>query len=149
MIFDGGGMRHRFWLRHRDAFSAPVILLPLTTNETALAATEAARRWLVGAPIGAARAILIPSDFQRHRLEIMLRALDASRAGASLRTIGTSLLYPRLADIGAVAWKASSERRRTQRLLAEANAMMGHGYRMLLGGSPRHDGRGDNSDERF
>jgi len=119
-------------------------MLPMTSNEIALASADAARRWLIGAPIGTAATSVYPSDFQRHRFETMLRALDASLAGASLRSIGTGILYPRLADIGASAWKASSERRRTQRLFAEAQAMARHGYRDLLG-TPPSFARGDNS----
>jgi hypothetical protein len=60
--------------------------------------------------------------------------LDAWLAGAGNREIGLRLVYPWLAGTGALAWKSMSERRRVQRLVAEARALAASGYRDLLRG---------------
>ena len=76
--------------------------------------------------------ILHPSVLQRQRLALLLRVLDASLGGASNREIGTRIVYPWLAGTDAVAWKATSERRRVQRLLDEAHGLSASAYRDLL-----------------
>jgi hypothetical protein len=63
---------------------------------------------------------------------MLLAVFDADAAGASNREVGTDLLYPRLRGIDAQAWKASSERRHIQRLIAEAAELVSGGYRRLL-----------------
>ena len=63
---------------------------------------------------------------------LLLRILEASLAGASNREIGLRLVYPWLAGTDALAWKATSERRRVQRLVAEARDLSASGYRDLL-----------------
>jgi Uncharacterized conserved protein (DUF2285) len=82
--------------------------------------------------------ILFPSLFQRHRLKLLLRILDCVIGNApqavTMRKIAEKVVYP-MSELGRAAeWKASSERRHTQRLYAEALHMMETGYRSLLKG---------------
>ena len=79
-----------------------------------------------------------PTAFQARRLHLLLDILDAllvpDKARPSTHEIADRLIYPRLAIGRGAEWKASSERRRTQRLIDEALALMNGGYRALLQG---------------
>ena len=108
-----------------------VVLLPTEDLPSRVAAAERARRLLAGLPPDSHPAHW-PSPFQRQRLCLLLRVLDAAQSGTGTRGIGTRILYPWLEGLDAQAWKAASERRRTQRLVAEARHMMRRGYRELL-----------------
>lgn len=132
LVIDAAGMRHRLWVLDADPSASLVILLPMA-GEIVPIAVAAARAFAANPCPGPDPALQL-SDFQRQRLARLLAILDAAGGGASNREIGTSLIYPWLAGIGAQAWKASSERRHTQRLIAEAEAMMCGGYRRLLAG---------------
>jgi hypothetical protein len=132
LVIDRPDRRHRFWMRDPSAGIPLVILFPATRDPVRCAAVEATRRLIAGMPSEPAGAAYRPSLFQRQRLVTLLTILDAALAGLGGREIGTWLLYPWLADINAQAWKASSERRRTQRLIAETRLMMTIGYRHLL-----------------
>lgn len=84
-----------------------------------------------------ARSRLAPTQYQSHRLALLLGILDLlalTEGRATNREIATSVLYPRLAAGRAIEWKGSSERRQTQRLVREARYMMNEGYRGLLKG---------------
>jgi hypothetical protein len=134
LVIDAAGWRHRLWLRDATPDVPLVILLALTADPLRATAADAARRLLAGSS-GLAVLSLHPSPFQRQRLMLLLRVLDAVLAGARNREIGTRIVYPRLVDTDARSWKASSERRRVQRLISEALRMMRGGYRSLLTGS--------------
>ncbi|MDP3906741.1 DUF2285 domain-containing protein [Novosphingobium sp.] len=80
-----------------------------------------------------------PTRFQRYRLGQMLATLDLLECvggrPVTLRELAATVIYPRV-DLGrAIEWKTSSRRRQTQRLLGEARAMTGGGYRRLLLGA--------------
>jgi|GEM_PF-628955 hypothetical protein len=144
MVIDANGHRHRILLWRAVPTQPLAILLPPTCDIARIAAAEVVRALLAGCP---SRGVVGPgpSAFQRQRLALLVKILDAVLAGQTVRTIGTTLVAPRLAGIGAAAWKASSERRRVQRLIGEANALMRGGYRALLGGgSAAQVGGGDN-----
>lgn len=134
IVVDAAHARHRFWLPEGDLSAQFLILLPLIGGAAEAAAADARRYLATGR--AASNLAFQPSDFQRQRLVRLLAILDAVRGGASNREIGTGLVYPRLAGIAAQAWKASSERRHTQRLIAEAEAMASSGYRRLLTDQP-------------
>lgn len=131
LVIDTAGRRHRLWLREPAAGVPLAILLPLAAPPARRAAADAAHSLLAELP-GLASSTHRPSAFQCHRFTMLLRVLDAAQAGLTNREIGTSILYPWLAGIDAQAWKASSERRRVQRLTAEARHLMTSGYRQLL-----------------
>ena len=79
-----------------------------------------------------------PTAFQALRLHLLLDIIDAllapGQARPSTHEVARRLVYPRLAIGRGAEWKASSERRRTQRLIDEALALMSGGYRALLQG---------------
>ena len=92
-------------------------------------------RWLMGdAP--ALNTEALPTSYQAQRLALLLAILDL-RSGpltVSSHEVARRLVYPRLAIARGATWKSSSERRRTQRLIREADALMAGGYRALLSG---------------
>lgn len=98
------------------------------------AACELAR-YLVGDGVDATSATR-PTEYQARRLALLLAILDL-RSGAEPVTsheIARRLVYPRLSLARGAAWKSSAERRRTQRLIREAEAMRAADYRLLLAG---------------
>ena len=70
-------------------------------------------------PVGDPLAALIPCD-----------ALLA----VTSHMVARRLVYPRLSIGQGASWKSSPERRRTQRLIREAEALAAGGYRALLAG---------------
>ncbi len=70
------------------------------------------------------------SEQKRRRLRLMARALDGRAAGASQKEIARCLFgHGRVSDD---AWKTSSLRYMTQRLLRDGQDIIGGGYRELL-----------------
>jgi len=134
LVIDAEGIRYRLLLWRVAASDQPAILLPATADPARIVAADAVRALLAGAPPPRLSPMLAPTAFQRQRLILLLAILDAHFAGETGRAIGTSLVAPRLAGIGAAAWKASGERRRVQRLIGEALGLMHGGYRALLAG---------------
>ena len=132
IVLDIAGVRHRLHVRAAAPRGPLAILLPPLGDALRAAACDAARRMFAGLSVAEPASILRPSALQRQRLALLLRVLDASLAGASNRDIGLRIVYPWLAAIDALAWKATSERRRVQRLVAEARDLAASGYRDLL-----------------
>lgn len=95
-------------------------------------------RRLAGAPAGRLPPGLCPTPFQQHRMRLLLNILDLLDTRAPERPttyeIARLLIYPHMAIKRGMEWKSSSERRRTQRLVDEALALMNGGYLALLRG---------------
>jgi hypothetical protein len=134
LVLDIAGVRHRLHVRGATPRAPLAILLPPLGDTLRAAACDAVRRMFAGLSVAEPVAALRPSALQRQRLTLLLRVLDASLAGATNREIGLRIVYPWLAEIDAVSWKATSERRRVQRLVAEARDLAALGYRDLLRG---------------
>jgi hypothetical protein len=134
LVLDTDGVRHRLHILGARTGMPLAILLPLLGDPLRVAACDAARRMLAGLSVTEPASAMRPSALQRQRLTLLLRVLDASLADASNREIGTAIVYPWLNGTDAVAWKATSERRRVQRLVAEARDLATSGYRSLLRG---------------
>lgn len=132
VVLDRAGVRHRLRLISERPNARLAILLPPLADTLRVAACDAARRMLAGLALAEPAALLRPSALQRQRLALLLRVHDAWASGASNREIGVAIVYPWLAGVDATAWKATGERRRVQRLLAEARHLADHGYRGLL-----------------
>lgn len=132
IVMDRGGVRHRLRLLTADRQAPLAILLPPLGDPLRAAACDAARRMIAGLALGEPAAALRPSVLQHQRLTLLLRVLDAWIYGASNREIGVAIVYPWLARTDATAWKSMGERRRVQRLLAEARHLADTGYRDLL-----------------
>uniref|UniRef100_UPI00053F1A81 DNA -binding domain-containing protein n=1 Tax=Sphingomonas sp. Ant H11 TaxID=1564113 RepID=UPI00053F1A81 len=80
-----------------------------------------------------------PTAFQRRRLDLLLDILDMlltppSAPRPTSHEIARRLIYPGMTIGRGMEWKSSTERRRTQRLINEALALMHGGYRALLRG---------------
>lgn len=78
----------------------------------------------------------LPTPFRRERLVRMLAILDlldvSSDNPATVRQVAQEITFRGLSWLRAAEWKASSQRRHTQRLIAEAEAMRDRGYLKLL-----------------
>ena len=99
---------------------------------TRLAATTLLERRLRGRPPDPNDNASQPTPFQRQRLILLLRLIDAAGAKATRHDMAFTLVYPRTQPFTGAAWKGSNERRRTMRLFADASRMMHDGYRALL-----------------
>ncbi|WP_054590054.1 DNA -binding domain-containing protein [Sphingopyxis sp.] len=102
---------------------------------TRLRAVQDLDRWLRGAAPSPSAAS--PTFYQAQRLDLLLAILDL-REGARVTSheVACRLVYPRMTIGRGAAWKASPERRRTQRLIREAESLAAGGYRALLAGMP-------------
>ena len=90
----------------------------------------------------------LPTPFRRERLLRMLAILDvidlSPETPATVRQVAQEVTFRGLSPLRAAEWKASSQRRHTQRLIAEAEAMRDRGYlKLLLGQVSRPDGSQD------
>lgn len=135
-ILEHGGALHRIWLRGDPERATFVAIIPLDgMTGTRLEAVQDLDRSLRGAPSSQPGAR--PTVYQAQRLDLLLAILDL-RDGTRITSheVASRLVYPRAAMGRGAAWKASPERRRTQRLIREAEALATGGYRSLLIGMP-------------
>ncbi|HEV7334468.1 MAG TPA: DUF2285 domain-containing protein [Bosea sp. (in: a-proteobacteria)] len=133
-ILGDGCIMRRIWLRCDPAGVPLAALIPCDTmTETRLQAVSDLERWLRG--MASASAVSQPTSYQSQRLDLLLSILDLrGERQVTSHEVARCLIYPRL-DVGrGAAWKSSPERRRTQRLIREAEALSAGGYRALLAG---------------
>jgi hypothetical protein len=133
-ILGDGSITHRVWLRCDPAGGSHAALIPCDAMiETRLQAVSDFERWLRG--ISSASPAARPTSYQSQRLDLLLSILDlCGSAHVTSHEIARRIIYPRI-DVGrGAAWKSSPERRRTQRLVREAEALAAGGYRALLAG---------------
>lgn len=137
LIIDSNGMRHRLLLKASCEGDMPAYLLPATGPFPVRTAAIAAYHFRNDHPSSLADAgPLKPTNFQHHRLRLILALLDA-RGGAgqppgSLRHTAAAIFGDDLSGIRAIEWKTASRRRYIQRLLAEGLKLVESGYRELL-----------------
>jgi len=132
IVAGSGAARLRLCLREGRAL-CPDCLVVLrdpcaATRLTAAARFERVTRGLRSVPDLANT----PSNYRRIKLTQLLNLFDALDAGASPRELAFGLVFPRLNPFGGAAWKGSSERRHTLRLIAEARRLVNGGYLRLL-----------------
>nr|WP_052023651.1 DUF2285 domain-containing protein [Caenibius tardaugens] len=133
MIDDPGG-RLRLWFADPRQCSGLVILVaPDADYPLRRAAADRAARRFRGAPAGPQPRAFLPTDFQRHRLTMLLRLLELLASGLSTREIADEVVYPRHGLHGA-EWRSANERRQVQRLRDEAVHLTETGYLELLRG---------------
>lgn len=101
-----------------------------------LAVAARLERRLTGLSAGPLPPVLKPTAFQRRRLTLLVNLLEAALARVSRREMAMVLIYPKMKALRSAEWEASGERRRTQRLVSQALALMEGGYRALLHGAP-------------
>jgi hypothetical protein len=123
-----GPAQHRVWLPHPVAIGTPLIcLLPL--GEAAPCSAQAALAFWRQAAGG--RTSPGRHDHRLERAAMSLRALDARAAGASYRAVAEALFGGQ--RVTGEAWKTSSLRDATIRLVRSGLAMAAGNYRRLLG----------------
>lgn len=130
---------HRIWIRDTAPRQplAYVIARDKWIEQRWNAARRLDRRLAGAAPLRLPSGIQ-PTGFQRYRLSMLLDILDDVMAPGGTRIstheIALRHVYPGMTIGRGTQWKASSERRRTQRLIEEALGLMRGGYRALLTG---------------
>ena len=137
LVLAGADGRHRLLVIASSQQSIGGYLVPRDGSlPIRLAALEAFHACVGGKIATAARHRLLPTAYQSHRLHLLLAILDvlgmASNGKVTLRDMASKLVYRGLAHERAIDWKSSSQRRHTQRLVAEAHRMASRGYRDLL-----------------
>jgi hypothetical protein len=132
-IIRGGGAELRLWLRDTSPEQPLAIVMPLN-DDLPTRAVAALRLWarIAGQAAGHGRESLALTRQRRDRLVLMVRALDGHLAEASYREIAEALFGARRLE--REAWKTSSLRDRTIRLVKGGLALMRAGYRKLLRG---------------
>lgn len=135
-ILQGRGAPRRIWLRGGPPGASLAAVIPFDDMaETRIEAVHDLARWLQGLPSSPPAAW--PTVYQAQRLDLLLAILDLREgAGVTSHEVARRLVYPRMTIRRGAVWKASPERRRTQRLIREAEALAGGGYRALLKGRP-------------
>lgn len=135
---------HRLWLRTVtvDRPVAYVIVRDEAVDARCAAIRRLDRRLAGAPPARSSPPGFQPTPFQRQRFNLLLDILDARAAptdhAPTTHEIGTRLVYPGKTIGRGSEWKSSSERRRTQRLIDEAVALMEGAYLGLL--LPGHAG---------
>ena len=134
LINDPAG-RHRLWFVGGIPRDGSAFLIPFDKDFNArLHGLQRLHRHLNGKPSGPRRRSQQLSVGKRTRLTLLLRALDGEREGASRRELAAVLLYEEARDIPAIEWKNSPFRKRINRAVAAATALMNGGYLTLLRG---------------
>ena len=136
VLADGGGL-HRLWLRPGPADRS---LAYMVIRDDAIALRQAMvrrfERRTAGGRADRSPPGICPTSFQRQRLSMLLDILDAAgarfRVSSATHEIARSHVYAHMQVGQGSEWKSSSQRRRTQRLIDEARALMEGGYRRLL-----------------
>lgn len=135
IIITDAGRKHRIWMHGGGNEAELAFIIPADSGFAfRMAATQRVERRLRGFPAGAEAADLGPTAFQRQRLALLLRLIDADQANATRREMAFTLIYPHHKPLVGDVWKGSAERRRTQRLIDDAIKLMRGGYRALLQG---------------
>ena len=136
LVLAGGGARHRLLVMASARLGGDNYLIPQDQSvPIRLAALDAFHCCVAGSAVPTKRYQLRPTTYQSQRLRLLLAILDTlGRApeGVTLREIAGTLVYRGLSAQRAIDWKSSSQRRQTQRLVAEARRMASHGYLDLL-----------------
>ena len=127
---------HRLWLHGTDATRRPALIVPLDgAFELRVDVMLRFYRRPRGRPAGPLPRALQLTPLRRARLILLLHALDLRLAGAGPRDIAATLIDAEEAALPAIEWKSSAARRRANRLISDAFALMNGGYRNLLRGT--------------
>ncbi|WP_312219068.1 DUF2285 domain-containing protein [Sphingobium yanoikuyae] len=137
MVLAGSNGLHRLWLRPGPADR---LFAYMVIRDDALLLRQAMvrrfERHMTDGRAGRSPPGLCPTPFQRQRLSMLLDIVDAAglydEARLTTHEIARRHVYARMEVGQGSEWKSSSQRRRTQRLIDEARALMEGGYRRLL-----------------
>lgn len=139
MVLSDGQMLHRLCLLTGQHERPLAFVIPCDQLASVRLSASAV---LNGGPVdrgsGEPAGLSMPTEFQRQRLELLCDILDLAVIPDGVRLTSHELacqrIYPGMTIGRGAEWKSSSQRRRTQRLIGEARAMMNSGYRALLAG---------------
>ncbi len=126
---------HYLWRPDGGSGRCLAVVLPL--DDTADLRFEAIGRFLCrlrGRPGGPLPTGLQLTPMRRARLIQLLHTLDYRLTGAGPRAIAAALVDKDAASLPAIEWKSSAARRKANRLIRDAQALMNGGYRKLLRG---------------
>jgi hypothetical protein len=129
--------RHRVWFAGGSRRGGDAFLIPFDDDFNArLHSLQRLHRRLTRRPSGPLLRSQRLSTRQRAHFTFLLRALDGEQEGATRRELAAVLLDEQARDIPAIEWKSSPLRKRINRTVAAATALMDGGYLALLRGEP-------------
>jgi hypothetical protein len=126
-LLTSGPVQHRLWLPREVREGDPLVCVLPLGQAAATGAQAALAFWR---HVGGRRSGPWHRDPRLDRSALALRALDAHAAGASYRTLAETLFGPQ--RVSAEAWKTSSVRDATIRLVRTGLSLMAGEYRRLL-----------------
>jgi hypothetical protein len=127
--------RHRLWFAGGFRRRGSAFLIPFDGDFSArLHSVQRLHRRLTGKKAGPQLRSQRLSVGQRTRLTFLLRVLDGEQDGVTRRELAAVLLDEDARDIPAVEWKNSPLRKRINRAVTAATALMNGGYLALLRG---------------
>ncbi len=137
VVIDDAEGCHRLWLVNDAHTHGSTFLIPFDDDFSArLHSLQRLHRRLSGKRAGPLLRSLQLSPLQRARLVLQVRALDGEQNGASRREIAAVLLDSSAQTIPAIEWKNAALRKKVNRIVASAIALMNGGYLTLLRGDP-------------
>jgi hypothetical protein len=127
--------RHRLWFVGGFRSRGRAFLIPFDDDFNArLQSLQRLHRRLTGRRSGPLPRRQRLSARQRVHFTLLLRALDGDQEGTTRRELAAILLNEDARDIPAIEWKNSPLRKRINRAVASATALMDGGYLALLRG---------------
>lgn len=132
VVADAAG-EHRLWLRDAQPGQPLAAIVPLDKDFiTRIVSLLRFHRRLLGRAPGPLPRGWPLTTYRLARLDLMLRALDLRRGGATYRQIATELGRDDAARLSATEWKISAARSFVVRLVRDATDLMNGDYRKLL-----------------
>ena len=132
VVADAAG-EHRLWLRDPAPGRPLAAVIPLDKDFlTRIASLLRFHRRLLGRAAGPLPRGWPLTAYRLARLDLMLRALDLRRGGATYRQIAAELGREDATKLSASDWKMSASRSFVVRLVRDGLAMMNGDYRKLL-----------------
>ncbi|MGD9922224.1 MAG: DUF2285 domain-containing protein [Pseudorhodoplanes sp.] len=127
--------RHRLWFVGESRGRGHAFLVPFDGDfSVRLHSVQRLHRRLTGKKAGPQLRSQRLSVGQRARFTFLLRVLDGEQEGVTRRELAAVLLDEDARDIPAIEWKNSSLRKRINRAVTAATALMNRGYLALLRG---------------
>jgi hypothetical protein len=134
IVRDVSGEVH-IWLLNDDAVERPAVVVP-PDGAYQLRLDLASRfiRRLLGQPVGLLPPKLRLTDVQRGRYVQLLQAADLYEEGGEPRDVAARILHSDQAALPAIEFKDTAARKRADRLIKEAVALVSRDYLKILRG---------------